>query len=187
MFDDVGAARLIQELVSQRIDLEMVRTAFGNSLKVGPVEEIDAEKGYRLKLGEDDEGNPFLSPWYPHPESGGQTTSWMPLSKGQVVGILNPSGDATQGVLFRGGFNGENGPPSEDLLANVLKGLGVTITVKDGVVTIEGNFVVKGNVDLGDIGGPPVARIGDKVNVLIGSSKGLWPIVEGSSKVRAAG
>lgn len=187
MFDDVGAARLIQELVSQRIDLEMVRTAFGNSLKVGPVEEIDAEKGYRLKLGEDDEGKPFLSPWYPHPESGGQTQSWVPLSKGQVVGVLNPSGDQTQGILVRGGFNGENGPPSQDLVANFFKAFGITISMKDGVVTIEGDFIVKGQVDLGDTGGPRVARIGDKVEVLIGSSMGLWPIVDGSSKVRAAG
>lgn len=146
MFDDVGAARLIQELVSQRVDLEMLRTAFGNSLKVGPVEVIDAEKGYRLKLGEDDEGEPYLSPWYPHPESGGQTRSWMPLSKGQVVGVLNPIGDQTQGLLLRGGFNGENGPPSEDLAANVLDSFEVNFEVKDGKLTLTGNLHVEGDV-----------------------------------------
>src|SRR5690606_40881603 len=47
----------------------------------GPVEMIDAQKGYRLRLGGSDE-KPFLSPWYPHPETG--KTS-VPLKKGQIV------------------------------------------------------------------------------------------------------
>ncbi len=48
--------------------------------------------------------------------------------------------------------------------------------------------VVKSDdVHLGEEGGPPVARLGDLVHVQQGSSSGFWPIVEGSSKVRAAG
>ncbi len=42
------------------------------------------------------------------------------------------------------------------------------------------------DVHLGSEGGPQVARIGDHVLVANGSSAGLWPIVEGSSKVRAS-
>lgn len=41
------------------------------------------------------------------------------------------------------------------------------------------------SIDLGGEGGKPVARIGDLVSVSIGSSAGLWPIVEGSGAVRA--
>ena len=41
-------------------------------------------------------------------------------------------------------------------------------------------------MDLGDGGGPAVARIGDLVHVQTGSSAGHWPIVTGSSIVNAA-
>ena len=64
--------------------------------------------------------------------------------------MINPTGDARQGILLRGGFSDVNQPPSADLLANVLKAFGVTVTVKNGTVTIDGNLVVKGNVDFMD-------------------------------------
>lgn len=137
---------MIDSMVAMKADLEMLKTAFGNAIKVGPVEEIDAAKGYRLKLSDGADG-PYLSPWYPHPESGGQSSSWMPLSKGQIVGVIHPHGDPRQGVMLRGGFAGENSPPSNDLAANVLKALGITITMKDGKVTLQGDLQVVGNVD----------------------------------------
>ena len=150
---------MIEFLTGQRIDIEMLKTRFGQMIRIGPIEEIDPAKGYRIKLGDGDDG-PFLSPWLPHPESGGQTSSWIPLSKGQVVGVLSPNGDIRQGVLLRGGFTDSNPAPSADLMANVLKGLGATVTLKDGTLTvdcglvkfivdveIEGNLLVKGNVD----------------------------------------
>ena len=76
---------MIDIVVANTADLQMLKTAFGNSLKVGPVATIDAEKGYRLKLGDGPDG-PYLSPWFPHPESGGQTASWMPLSETRSSG-----------------------------------------------------------------------------------------------------
>lgn len=130
-----------------RIDFEMMKTRFGEMIRIGPVEEIDAAKGYRIKLADGEDG-PFLSPWLPHPESGGQSSSWMPLSKGQVVGILSPNGDMRQGVLLRSGFTDEHQPPSADLLANVLKAFGITFTIKDGEVVIEGDVIIKGNVKI---------------------------------------
>jgi phage baseplate assembly protein gpV len=136
-------------IVGMKADLEMLKTAFGNALKVGPVEVIDAEKGYRLKLGEGPDG-PFLSPWYPHPESGGATSTWMPLSKGQIVGVMNPNGDPRQGVMFRGGFSEGNPAPSQDLSANVLRAFGLTLTITDGKLVIEGDVLVRGNVDFSD-------------------------------------
>jgi phage baseplate assembly protein gpV len=150
---------MIEFLTGQRIDIEMLKTRFGQMIRIGPIEEINSAKGYRIKLGDGDDG-PFLSPWLPHPESGGQTSSWIPLSKGQVVGVLSPNGDIRQGVLLRGGFTDSNPAPSSDLMANVLKGLGATVTLKDGTLTvdcglvkfiadveIEGNLLVKGKVD----------------------------------------
>lgn len=138
---------MIRDLLRMKIDIEMLKNAFGKSLKVGPVAVIDAQKGYRIKYEEDENGQPFLSPWYPHPESGGNSSTWMPLSVGQIVGMISPNGDPRQGLLIRGGFSDSNQPPSSDLLANVFKAFGVTATVKDGVVTIDGDFVVNGNVD----------------------------------------
>lgn len=135
---------MIEALVGMKIDIEMLKTAFGNALKVGPVEVVDAKQGYRLKLGEAPDGAPFLSPWYPHPESGGATGTWAPLSKGQIVGVINPGGDPRQGVLLRGGFSGINPPISESLGENKYKFGGVTVTVADGKVTIEGDLHVIG-------------------------------------------
>ncbi|WP_282046307.1 baseplate assembly protein [Roseibium album] len=138
-------------LAGQVIDLQMLKTRFGQMVKVGPVAAVDPEKGYRLNLGEGENG-PLLSPWLPHPESGGQSQSWMPLSEGQVVAVISPNGDMRQGLLLRSGFTDANQPPSMDLLANVLKAFGITITMKDGVLTIDGNIKVNGDVEInGDV------------------------------------
>ncbi|MCF1502911.1 baseplate assembly protein [Afifella sp. H1R] len=132
---------MTSQLAQTIIDLEILKTSFGNALKVGPVEEVDAVKGYRLNLGTGSDGKPFLSPWYPHPESGGQSASWMPLSKGQIVGVINPTGDPRQGVLLRGGFSDQNPPPSADLAANILKAFGITVSMKDGVLTVDASEI----------------------------------------------
>jgi len=124
-------------LVGMKVDIEMLKTAFGNALKVGPIEVVDAKRGYRLKLGEGPDGQPFLSPWYPHPESGGATGTWAPLSKGQIVGVLNPSGDPRQGLLIRGGFSGVHPPISENLAENKFQFGGVTVTIGSGKLTAE--------------------------------------------------
>lgn len=134
---------MIEAMLAMRADLEMLKSAFGNSLRVGPVAVVDAKKGFRISLASD-EGGMFLSPWYPHPESGGATRTWMPLSEGQIVGIINPSGDPRQGILLRAGFSGVNPPPSADLDANVFSFAGVTMTAKAGLLTIDGNVQING-------------------------------------------
>lgn len=136
-------------LVGMKADIEMLKTAFGNALKVGPVEVVDAKKGYRLKLGDGPNG-PFLSPWYPHPESGGGTSTWFPMTKGQIVGVINPSGDPRQGVMFRAGFSGINPQQSEDLEANLFSAFGVTVSVKGGKLAVDGDLIVRGNADFQD-------------------------------------
>ncbi|WEJ33866.1 baseplate assembly protein [Devosia sp. SD17-2] len=175
---------MLDLIVGMKADLEMLKTAFGNSLKIGPVAQIDAEKGYRLRLGgKDDE--PFLSPWYPHPETG--KTS-VPLKLKQIVGVVNPAGDPRQGLVFRAGYSDDNPSPNTDMNANVFDDAGVRIEIKDGVlhITAAQHVVVNApKVSLGGEGGKPVARIGDMVLVGAGSSAGPWPIVEGSSVVSA--
>lgn len=180
---------MISEIIAQRADIEQLKTLFGRALRVGAVEVVDAQKGFRVKLGDGPDGQPFLSPWYPHPESGGATSTWMPLSKGQIVGVINPGGDPRRGVLIRGGFSDANPAPSQSLGENLFSFGGVTITVlADGALQIDapGRVIVNSpNVELGGEGGPPVARIGDLVAVGAGSSAGSWPIVTGSDAVKA--
>lgn len=132
---------MIDMIVGMRADIEMLKTAFGNALKVGPVEEIDAQKGYRLKLGDGASG-PFLSPWLPHPESG---KSSIPLKKGDVVGVISASGDMRRGAVFRAGYSGPRPSPNDDMDANVFEDAGVRITIADGVLKIEGNVEIDGS------------------------------------------
>lgn len=119
-------------IIDIKLDLETLKTNFGNMLKVGPVEQIDAEKGYRLKLGEED-GEPYLSPWHPHPESG---KSSIPLKRGQIVGVLNPSGDPRMGLIMRGGYSDEHASPNDNMDANVFDDAGVKVVVVDGALVI---------------------------------------------------
>lgn len=176
---------MINELIALRAEMEALKNTVARLIQVGTVEELDAEKGYRLKLGEGEDGKPFLSPFYPHPETG--KTS-VPLKKNQIMVAINPGGDPRQGLLVRGGYSDEHKSPNENLEANVFKDAGVTIEIVDGKVVITANTAVTVNapkVELGGEGGKPVARIGDKVHVMSGSSAGMWPIVEGSSVVTA--
>jgi len=124
---------MINELIALKLDVESLKTHFGNSIAIGPIEEIDADKGYRIKLGEDEEGA-ILSPWYPHPETG--KTS-IPLKKGQIVGSVNPNGDPRQGILIRGGYSDENISSNKNMNANVFSDAGVTVSIKDGELLIE--------------------------------------------------
>lgn len=176
---------MIREFVALSADVQALKGAFGRSIKVGPVEQIDKDRGYRLKLGERPNGEAFLSPWYPHPETG--KTS-VPLKKGQIVGVINPAGDARQGILIRGGYSDGQPSPNDDMEANVFMDAGVKVSIKDGVVFVSAAskvVVEAADISLGGEGGKRVARIGDKVRVDGGSSAGLWPIVEGSSVVTA--
>lgn len=129
---------LVETLQAIVTDVSMLKSAFSRSMKVGPVEEIDAEKGYRLNLGAGPDGKPFLSPWYPHPETG--KTS-IPLAKGQIVGVVNPNGDPRQGFIVPGGYSDGNPSPNQDMEANVFSAGGVTVTVKNGSLTIKAGGV----------------------------------------------
>ncbi len=119
-------------LVGIVTDLQMLKTAFGKAMKMGPVEQINPVKGYRLRLGEGPNG-PFLSPWYPHPETG---KSSVPLKKGQVVGVVNPTGDPRQGFLIRGGYSDAYPSPNDDMDANVFEDAGVRLSIAGGTLRV---------------------------------------------------
>ncbi|WP_062111134.1 phage baseplate assembly protein V [Aureimonas sp. AU40] len=116
-----------------RQTVEELRTTVANLLRPGAVAQVDAEKGYRLKLGQDGEGGDWLSPWLPHPDTG--KTS-VPLKVGQVVGLISPNGDMRQGFLLRGGYGGNHKSPNGNMDANVFEDAGVRFEVADGALVI---------------------------------------------------
>lgn len=120
-------------------EVEELKTSFGNALRVGSVHEIDAKRGYRLKLGEDADGEPWLSPWIPHPETG--KTS-VPLKAGQIVGLAAPNGDMRQGMLLRDGYGGDHASPNEDMQANVFADAGIRLVLRDGELSLEADKAV---------------------------------------------
>ncbi len=123
---------MIREFVSLYADVQALKNAFGRGIRVGPVEEVHPEKGYRISYGDVD-GKPFLSPWIAHPETG-KTSE--PLKKGQIVGVLAVAGDPRQSLLIRGGYSDEHASPNQDMQANVLEDAGVRITIAGGALHI---------------------------------------------------
>lgn len=107
--------RLMDLVLGLQRDLAEVNVRLRNTVRTGTIAERDAVKGYRVDWGKDADGKTILSPWYPHPEAGGDHKSWEPLTVGQIVTALNPGGDPRQGFLVRGGFSDRFAQPSSSL------------------------------------------------------------------------
>jgi hypothetical protein len=126
-------------------DLHMLKTAFSRMGKEGVVEEVDAEKGYRVKLDEGEDGQPYLSGWVPHPET---AKSSVPLKKGMRVGLFCPGGDIRQAMIFRSGYSDAHPSPNQDMEANVFEDAGVKVTIANSTLTSligAANFVQSGD------------------------------------------
>lgn len=105
--------KLLRQLLFEVAELKL---RLANVVQVGTIAARDAQKGYRVDLGVDEDGNQRLSPWVAHPEQAGDTATWMPMRIGQPVTLLAPSGDlAAEPMLVRGGYGGGLGAPSNDL------------------------------------------------------------------------
>lgn len=127
---------LLEVVAELKVQLAETRTLMRNMVRTGTVEERDGSKGYRLNWGKDDQGKTILSPWYPHPESGGGVKTSIPLTKGQIVTAINPGGDSRQGFLVRGGFSDQNPAPSSNLDENVFTFKDVRVEIADGKLKI---------------------------------------------------
>lgn len=127
---------LVDLTLSHSREIAQLKQIIANIGKVGTVCDTDPVKGYRLSYGDDGKGGEYKSPWKPHPESGGATGTWFPLSKGQVVCEVNPTGDPRQGFLLRGGFSGQNPAPSQNLDENVYTFGDARITVRKNEMEI---------------------------------------------------
>ena len=170
-----------------------------NIIRIGTISEIDFETAKaRVKIGD------LETNWLPWINSNsGNNNSWNPPEIDEQVIILSPSGELNQAVIlpslyksnasgnlpniqsitYKDGskvsFDHNSGNLTLDIKGNT------TIKVTGNAEIEAANITLKGNTDLGGSGGQPVARVGDKIEITAGSSAGQWPIISGSSKVKA--
>lgn len=135
---------IIEQVLAHGRAIEDIQIRLHNMLRVGPITDRDPVKGYRIDMGPDTEGGPVKSAWLPHPESGGEARTWMPLSGGQIMAMLSPGGDLEQAFLMRAGFGGGIDPPSQDHGEVVLIDFGsirISVTA-NGIVLKAGTDVI---------------------------------------------
>ena len=182
----------MQDLANQFSDIyrrlaELERRA-RNRKRTGTVSEVDHKKGLaRVRISEPG-GTPYVGPWMPWKEiAAGDIKTHIPPSVGQQVTVVSESGDLTDGEIDMS--IPSTGEPAPARWAGSCRDEGsVRIEVADDLATVTApKVIVKSpSVQLGEDGGKKVARIGDMVRVTYGSSAGLHPIAEGSSRVFAA-
>lgn len=159
--------------------------------KVHPGSQDMEARTVRLEIGQDEAGAPILSPpvrWQ-EPGAGRLKIHSVPADNEQM-NLQNGSGTVGAGSMaVWSTYDDDNEPPSDKPEEAVIKFGETTIVAREGDALVKSPKVVveSDDVHLSGEGGPRVARVGDKVNVLYGSSKGLHPIAEGSSTVRATG
>ena len=121
--------RELAELVVRIAELER---RFANMMRHGTVEEVDAKKQrLRIRLGEGDDGAPFIGPWVPYAQIAGDLKLHTPPSKGQQMTMLNPTGDFRQAVAIPLTWSDRNQSPSEKPDEHVLSFGSVQITLKE--------------------------------------------------------
>lgn len=171
-----------------------------NIIRIGTIFEIDfKEAKARVKIGD------LETDWLPWINSNsGANNSWNPPEIDEQVITLSPSGELNQAIILPSLYKNNATESSPNIQSVIFKdGSKVTFdhssgnldlnikgnaTIKvSGNTTIEAQSVLlKGNINLGESGGKPIARIGDEIEITSGSSAGKWPIISGSSKVKAA-
>ncbi|SNY91394.1 hypothetical protein SAMN04515647_1616 [Cohaesibacter sp. ES.047] len=117
----------------------------------------------------------------------GEWTIDAPANPGAQGFLICPDGETEGGAFFPCLPNDNHPHASTEQGTLRLKGpAGAEIEIAGGVATLKGvKVVIDPETHLAGKGGPAVARVGDMVDVKFGSSKGLHPIIQGSSKVFA--
>ena len=158
-----------------------------NRRRKGTIAEVSDDKSkYRVKLS-DQNGKPYLTPWMKARTlaAGGVKVDVL-YQKGEQVDVVSESGDMADAQIDFSTYSDANARENKDMPLHIKIG-NTVVEASSELVKVTGAKVLveSPNVQLGGDGGKKVARIGDKVDVGAGSSKGLWPIVEGSSCVFA--
>lgn len=77
----------------------LTRLTLGQMMRIGTVHEVKDDK-MRIKLGQDDKGQPVLSPWLHSSNMRGGARERRFYKKDQTVMILSPTGDMRQGMVL---------------------------------------------------------------------------------------
>lgn len=125
---------VIAMLAKLTAQVSQLQSAISRIARPGTIAQRDKDKGYRVKIGQSADGEDFLSPWIPHPES---SKTSIPFEIGQNVMVLSAFADLRQSTLIPSGYSDQAPSPSDDMEANVFNGGGVKATAKDGKLIIE--------------------------------------------------
>ncbi|WP_201415117.1 phage baseplate assembly protein V [Mesorhizobium sp. J8] len=177
-------AELVKVILGLQADIAALKRMVAGNLRFGTVKKVDHAAHRVQLLLSDANGREFLSPLRPWGEIAGNEKSWRPPTEGQQMMLVAPHGDMRQAVALPLTYSDQNAAPSSDPGTRILSKFGGASMLFDGGG--DRAELSASRIDLGAAEGKKVARVGDKVHVMSGSSTGFWPIVEGSSKVYAA-
>ncbi len=163
-----------------------------NIIRLGTIFSIDHEKALaRVKIGN------LETDWLPWiTANSGNNKNWNPPEIDEQVMVLSPGGELDQGIILPSIYRNNAPANSENIQTIIFKdGSKISFDNSNGNfdLDIKGNATIKaagsilfaGGVNLGGANGKAIARVGDKVKIDSGSSAGEWPIISGSSKVKA--
>ncbi len=170
-----------------------------NIIRLGSIQEIDYQRALAtVKIGE------LETDWLPWvTANSGNNKNWNPPEIDEQVMVLSPGGELDQGIILPSLYK-NNAPENSADIQSITFQDGSKISFDrssgsldlnlkgDATINVTGNAQIKassimlnGTTDLGGSGGKPIARVGDKVKIDSGNSAGEWPIISGSSKVKA--
>ncbi|MBI1649874.1 phage baseplate assembly protein V [Hyphomicrobium sulfonivorans] len=149
----------MRELVDLALRVAELERRQANNFRHGTVEEVDAKKQLmRMRLGEGEDGQPFLGPWVPYAQIAGALKVHTPPSKGQQMTMISPTGDMRQAIALPMTWSDQNKSPSDKEDEHVLtfgdvrieikeKGLKLTVGDHSIEVTGEGTTYSNGKIE----------------------------------------
>ncbi len=181
-------ASLVDQITELYVRMAELERRNRNRRRKGTIAEVSDDKSkYRVKLSEQEDGKPYLTPWIKARTlaAGGVKVDVL-YSVGEQVDVVSENGDLTDAQIDFSTYSDDNARENSDTPFHIKIGdTVIEASAGQAKVTSPKVIVESPNVQLGGDGGKRVARIGDLVHVMSGSSSGKWPIVEGSEHVFA--
>ncbi|MGA0615945.1 hypothetical protein [Paracoccus sp. KR1-242] len=150
----------MRQLVQLAAEVAEMKRQLAASHRQGVVSEVDAAEGLvRLDLGEG-----MLSPWIPYVQTAGALKVHSPPSPGQMMAMIAPSGETSQGFATALSFGAGNAPPSTAADQHVITFGGVRIELTaDGISASVGGVTLTLTADGLEIDGGEVTHDGTNI------------------------
>lgn len=152
---------MIRDLYERQADLER---RVQNKKRTGTVHEVNAAEGWaRVKLGEDENGKPYLSPKMPWKEVAmGAIKTHFPPAVGEQVDVVSESGDLADAMIDTSIPSNANARPHDKAAEGVITVGNTRIQFTGSEVRITSpKIVLEGECHIGGEGGQLVHRKGD--------------------------